>query len=123
MPSRAVASVPEKDVQRAANFSLHLVEFRAEDGVDLRGTGEPQPECDLAGSDEVIETGEAAGRQRPPAPGGRATRAGSSAARPPVMTLTEHRPAPPVLLGVALAAGVPLGQCHLGRTGAGPAGG
>ena len=65
MPSRAVASVPEKDVQRAANFSLHLVEFGAEDGVDLRGAGEPQPECDLAGSDEVIETGEAAGRQRP----------------------------------------------------------
>jgi hypothetical protein len=64
-PSNAVASVSEKGVQRAADVCLRLVEFGAEDGVDLRGAGEPQPECDLAGSDEVIEMGEVAGLQRP----------------------------------------------------------
>jgi transposase len=64
-PSKAVASVLEEGVQRAAGVFLHLVEFGAEEGVDLRGAGEPQPECDFAGSDEVIEMGEVAGRQRP----------------------------------------------------------
>jgi hypothetical protein len=44
---------------------LYLVEFGAEGRVDLRGAGEPQADCDFAGSDEVIEMGEAAGRQRP----------------------------------------------------------
>ncbi len=56
---------PEEDVQRAADFLLYLVEFGAEGRVDLRGAGEPQADCDFAGSDEVIEMGEAAGRQRP----------------------------------------------------------
>src|SRR5258708_4774070 len=64
-PCWAVGSVSEKGVQRAADVFLYLVEVGAEDGVDLRGAGEPQPECDLAGSDEVIEMGEVAGRQRP----------------------------------------------------------
>src|SRR5262249_2578269 len=44
-------------------------------------------------------------------------------APPLVLALAEHRLAPPVLLRVDLAAGVPLGQRHLGRAGAGPAGG
>jgi hypothetical protein len=49
--SGAVAFVSEKGVQRAADVFLHVVEVDTEDGVDLSGAGEPQPECDLAGSD------------------------------------------------------------------------
>jgi len=63
--SGVAVSVAEKGVQRAADVFLHLVEVGAKDGVDPRGAGVPQPEGDLAGSDEVIELGEAAGRQRP----------------------------------------------------------
>src|SRR6266571_213180 len=44
-PPRAVALVSEQGVQRAADVCLHLIEVGAEDGVDLRGAGEPEPEC------------------------------------------------------------------------------
>jgi hypothetical protein len=43
----------------------HLGKVGLERGVDLRGAGIPQSECDLAGSDEVIEMGKAPGRQWP----------------------------------------------------------
>jgi hypothetical protein len=44
---------------------LQFGKVGTERGVDLRGAGVPQSECDLAGSDEVIEIGQASGRQRP----------------------------------------------------------
>lgn len=59
-----VALVSQKGVQRADDVLLHLVEVAAEDGVHLRGAGEPEPECDHAGGDEVIEIGKTARRRR-----------------------------------------------------------
>ena len=48
-----------------ADVPQHLGKIGTERGVDLRGAGVPQSECDLAGSDEVIEMGQASGRQWP----------------------------------------------------------
>src|ERR1700733_9531660 len=62
-PGRALQSLMRTSSEWPT-FSQHLVEVGAEGGVDLRGTGEPQPKCDVAGSDEVIKMGEVAGRRR-----------------------------------------------------------
>ena len=48
-----------------ADVPQHLGKVGTECGVDLRGAGVPQSECDLAGSNEVIEMGQASGRQWP----------------------------------------------------------
>ena len=49
-----------------ADVPKHLGKVGPEGGVDLRGPGEPQSECDLAGSDEVVvEMSKASGRQWP----------------------------------------------------------
>jgi hypothetical protein len=52
-------------VQRVADVTQHLGKVGLERGVDLRGAGIPQPERDLTGRDEVIEMGQASGRQWP----------------------------------------------------------
>jgi hypothetical protein len=55
--------VSEEGVQRVADVTQHLGKVGMERGVDLRGAGIPQPERDLTGRDEVIEMGQASGRQ------------------------------------------------------------
>ena len=65
MARLVVASVSEQDVQRAADACQHLVQAGPEDRADLRVSGKPQSECNIAGSDEVIEMGEVAVRRRP----------------------------------------------------------
>ena len=48
-----------------ADVPQHLGKVGTERGVDLRGAGVPESECDLASRDEVIEMGQASGRQWP----------------------------------------------------------
>ena len=57
--------VSEEGVQRVADVPQHPGKVGTERGVNLRGAGVPQSECDVAGSDEVIEMGQASGRQWP----------------------------------------------------------
>ena len=48
-----------------ADVPQHPGKVGLERGVDLCGAGVPQSECHLAGGDEVIEVGQASGRQWP----------------------------------------------------------